>query len=144
MERCIIEIYLLLSEFNWPSGYRVSFRTGRYPGLCSYSVSAIVCNARFLEVRPMVTSGLALTCRKLASHLHTCRDKFAESLQICSASLLQTKIAIWAVYTGFVRANSIHGQMSFRCCGLEVWRGDAVSGSILICHNSMHELGQSC
>ncbi|GBM51246.1 hypothetical protein AVEN_73856-1 [Araneus ventricosus] len=29
MERCISEIYLLLSEFNWLSGYRVSFRTGR-------------------------------------------------------------------------------------------------------------------
>ncbi|GBO22770.1 hypothetical protein AVEN_215291-1 [Araneus ventricosus] len=27
MERCISEIYPLLSEFNWPSGYRVSFRT---------------------------------------------------------------------------------------------------------------------
>ncbi|GBN70348.1 hypothetical protein AVEN_196073-1 [Araneus ventricosus] len=29
MERCISEIYLRLSGFNWPSGYRVSFRTGR-------------------------------------------------------------------------------------------------------------------
>ncbi|GBL88016.1 hypothetical protein AVEN_246020-1 [Araneus ventricosus] len=43
----------------------------------------------------MVTSRLALTCCKLVSHLHTCRDKFAESLQICSANLLQTEIAIW-------------------------------------------------
>ncbi|GBM70791.1 hypothetical protein AVEN_127338-1 [Araneus ventricosus] len=60
-----------------------------YPGLCPNSVFAIVCNARLLQVRPMVTSRLALTCCKLVSHLHTCRDKFAESLQICSASLLQ-------------------------------------------------------
>ncbi|GBO46394.1 hypothetical protein AVEN_198699-1 [Araneus ventricosus] len=66
-----------------------------YPAFCSYSVFAIVCNASLLQVRPMVTSSLALTCCKLVSHLHTCRDKFAESLQICSASLLQTKIAIW-------------------------------------------------
>ncbi|GBM19088.1 hypothetical protein AVEN_236913-1 [Araneus ventricosus] len=66
-----------------------------YPGLCSYSVFAIICNASLLQVRPMVTLRLALTCCKLVSHLHTCRDKFAESLQICSASLLQTKIAIW-------------------------------------------------
>ncbi|GBN01963.1 hypothetical protein AVEN_166583-1 [Araneus ventricosus] len=29
MERCISEIDLRLSEFNWPCGYRVSFRTGR-------------------------------------------------------------------------------------------------------------------
>ncbi|GBO18605.1 hypothetical protein AVEN_227967-1 [Araneus ventricosus] len=60
-----------------------------YPGLCSYCVFAIVCNANLLQVRPMVTSRLALTCCKLVSHLHTCRDKFTESLQICSASLLQ-------------------------------------------------------
>ncbi|GBN31309.1 hypothetical protein AVEN_148843-1 [Araneus ventricosus] len=39
----------------------------------------------------MVTSKLVFV-----SHLHSCRDKFAVSLQICSASLLQTKIAIWA------------------------------------------------
>ncbi|GBN10263.1 hypothetical protein AVEN_153175-1 [Araneus ventricosus] len=51
--------------------------------------------ANLLQVRPMVTSKLALTCCKLVSHLHSCRDKFAVSLQICSASLLQTKIAIW-------------------------------------------------
>ncbi|GBN88742.1 hypothetical protein AVEN_29496-1 [Araneus ventricosus] len=68
-----------------------------YPGLCSYSVFAIICNASLLQVRPMATSRLALTCCKLVSHLHTCRDKFAESLQICSASLLQTKIAIWEI-----------------------------------------------
>ncbi|GBN31726.1 hypothetical protein AVEN_139544-1 [Araneus ventricosus] len=67
-----------------------------YPGLCSYSVFATVCNTSLLQVRPMVTSRLALTCCKLVSHLHTCRDKFAESLQICSANFLQTKIAIWA------------------------------------------------
>ncbi|GBM31427.1 hypothetical protein AVEN_98520-1 [Araneus ventricosus] len=67
-----------------------------YPRLCLYSVFAIICNEfAMLQVRPMVTSRLALTCCKLVSHLHTCRDKFAESLQICSASLLQTKIAIW-------------------------------------------------
>ncbi|GBO40041.1 hypothetical protein AVEN_158613-1 [Araneus ventricosus] len=59
-----------------------------YPGLCSYSVFAIICNASLMQVRPMVTSRLVLTCCKLVSHLHTC-DKFAESLQIYSASLLQ-------------------------------------------------------
>ncbi|GBO30819.1 hypothetical protein AVEN_178107-1 [Araneus ventricosus] len=68
-----------------------------YPGLCSYSVFAIICNEFAMQVRPMVTSRLVLTCCKLVSHLHTCRDKFAESLQICSASLLQTKIALWDV-----------------------------------------------
>ncbi|GBM05031.1 hypothetical protein AVEN_135212-1 [Araneus ventricosus] len=51
--------------------------------------------ANLLQVRPMVTSRLALTCCKLVPHLHTCRDKFAVGLQTCSASLLQTKIAIW-------------------------------------------------
>ncbi|GBO13088.1 hypothetical protein AVEN_275595-1 [Araneus ventricosus] len=60
-----------------------------YPGLCSYSVFAIIYNASLLQIRPMVTSRLALPCCRLVSHLHTCRDKFAESLQICSASLLQ-------------------------------------------------------
>ncbi|GBN74363.1 hypothetical protein AVEN_50996-1 [Araneus ventricosus] len=66
-----------------------------YPRLCSYSVLAIICNASLLQVRPMVTSKLVLTCCKLVSHLHSCRVKLAASLQICSASLLQTKIAIW-------------------------------------------------
>ncbi|GBN19645.1 hypothetical protein AVEN_20120-1 [Araneus ventricosus] len=67
-----------------------------YPELCSYSVFDIVCNASLLQVRPMVTSRLSLTCCKLVSHLHTCRAKFAESLQCKSAAnLLQTKIAIW-------------------------------------------------
>ncbi|GBM20243.1 hypothetical protein AVEN_216661-1 [Araneus ventricosus] len=47
----------------------------------------------------MVTPKLALTCCKLVSHLHSCRVKFAVSLQICSASLLQTKIAIWGKLT---------------------------------------------
>ncbi|GBL86668.1 hypothetical protein AVEN_194900-1 [Araneus ventricosus] len=65
-----------------------------YPLLCSYSVFAIICNASLLQVRPMVTSRLALSCCKLVSHLHTCPDKFAESLQTYSANLLQTKIAI--------------------------------------------------
>ncbi|GBM08575.1 hypothetical protein AVEN_149162-1 [Araneus ventricosus] len=64
-----------------------------YPGLCSYPVFcySFQCKlaANLLQVRPMVTSRLALTCCKLVSHLHTCRDKFAESLQTCSASLLQ-------------------------------------------------------
>ncbi|GBN64153.1 hypothetical protein AVEN_175035-1 [Araneus ventricosus] len=60
-----------------------------YPGLCSYSVFATVCNASLLQVRPMVTSKLELTCCKLVSHLHSCRVKLAASLQICSASLLQ-------------------------------------------------------
>ncbi|GBM34643.1 hypothetical protein AVEN_122038-1 [Araneus ventricosus] len=73
-----------------------------HPGLCSYSVFAmsLQCKlaANLLQVRPMVTSRLALTCCKLVSHLHTCRDEFAESLQTCSASLLQTKIAIWEYY----------------------------------------------
>ncbi|GBM36334.1 hypothetical protein AVEN_212889-1 [Araneus ventricosus] len=43
----------------------------------------------------MVTSKLALTCCKLVSH--SCRVKLAASLLICSASLLQTKIAIWEI-----------------------------------------------
>ncbi|GBN85414.1 hypothetical protein AVEN_205200-1 [Araneus ventricosus] len=66
-----------------------------YPGLCLYSVFAIICNASFLQVRPMVTSRLALTCCKLVSHLHTCRDKFADLQCKSAANLLQTKIAIW-------------------------------------------------
>ncbi|GBM21154.1 hypothetical protein AVEN_5466-1 [Araneus ventricosus] len=60
-----------------------------YPRLCSYSVLAIICNEFAVQVRPMVTSKLPLTCCKLVSHLHSCRVKFAASLQICSASLLQ-------------------------------------------------------
>ncbi|GBM09443.1 hypothetical protein AVEN_141373-1 [Araneus ventricosus] len=59
-----------------------------YPRLCSYSVLAIICNEFAVQVRPMVTSKLPLTCCKLV-HLHSCRVKFAVSLQICSASLLQ-------------------------------------------------------
>ncbi|GBL86341.1 hypothetical protein AVEN_261217-1 [Araneus ventricosus] len=70
-----------------------------YSGLCSCSVFAIICNefdaASLLQVRPMVTSKLASTCCKLVSHLLSCRVKLAVSLQICSASLMQTKIAIW-------------------------------------------------
>ncbi|GBN06220.1 hypothetical protein AVEN_160956-1 [Araneus ventricosus] len=67
------------------------------PGLRSYSVFAIVCNASLRQVRPMVTSKLALTFCKLVSHLHSCRVKLGASLQILGASLLQTKIAIWAL-----------------------------------------------
>ncbi|GBM06685.1 hypothetical protein AVEN_76056-1 [Araneus ventricosus] len=36
---------------------------------------------------------------ELCQTLDTCRDKFVESLQTCSASLLQTKIAIWVIGT---------------------------------------------
>ncbi|GBM00326.1 hypothetical protein AVEN_32665-1 [Araneus ventricosus] len=91
MERCFSEIYRLLSEFNFPSGYRVSFRTGRsrvlswvvfVPCFC-YSLQCKLA-ASLLQLHPMVTSRLALTCCKLVSHLHTCRDKFAEILQTCS------------------------------------------------------------
>ncbi|GBM27595.1 hypothetical protein AVEN_35258-1 [Araneus ventricosus] len=56
-----------------------------YPGLRSYSVLAIICNDLAMQARPMVTSRLALTCCKLVSHLHTCRDKFAD-LQCKSAA----------------------------------------------------------
>ncbi|GBM41885.1 hypothetical protein AVEN_161400-1 [Araneus ventricosus] len=52
-----------------------------YPGLCSYSAFVIICNASLLQVRPMVTSRLALTCCKLVSHLHTCSGRFA--VQVC-------------------------------------------------------------
>ncbi|GBN73576.1 hypothetical protein AVEN_273997-1 [Araneus ventricosus] len=62
---------------------------------CVFSVFAIICNASLLQGRPMVISKLALTCCKLVSHLHSCRVKLAASLQICSASLMQNKIAIW-------------------------------------------------
>ncbi|GBN51362.1 hypothetical protein AVEN_34901-1 [Araneus ventricosus] len=58
-----------------------------HPGQCSYSVFAMSLQCSLLQARPMVTSRFALTCCKLVSHLHTCRDKFAESLQ--------TNIAIW-------------------------------------------------
>ncbi|GBO07886.1 hypothetical protein AVEN_228829-1 [Araneus ventricosus] len=75
-----------------------------YPGLCSYSVFAKVCNASLLQVRPMVTSKLALTCCKLVSHLHSCRVKLAESLQICGASLLQAKIAVWEYHLPEIEA----------------------------------------
>ncbi|GBN01233.1 hypothetical protein AVEN_86102-1 [Araneus ventricosus] len=58
------------------SGYQAAGREF-YPALCSYFVPAIICNASLLQVRPMVTSKLALTCCKLVSHLHSCRIKFA-------------------------------------------------------------------
>ncbi|GBM18092.1 hypothetical protein AVEN_75516-1 [Araneus ventricosus] len=52
------------------------------------------------------------------SSLHSCRVKFVASLQICRASLLQTKIAIWVatkpwsrVYIDF--AGPFQGQMFF-------------------------------
>ncbi|GBL71264.1 hypothetical protein AVEN_60847-1 [Araneus ventricosus] len=75
-----------------------------YPGLCSCSVFAIICNefdmANLLQVRFMVTSELSLTCCKLTASLHSCHDKFVANLHSCHdkfvASLLQTKIAIWA------------------------------------------------
>ncbi|GBL97314.1 hypothetical protein AVEN_85000-1 [Araneus ventricosus] len=76
-----------------------------YPGLCSCSVFAIICNefdtANLLQVRFMVTSELSLTCCKLTASLHSCHDKFVANLHSCHdkfvASLLQTKIAIWGV-----------------------------------------------
>ncbi|GBO46246.1 hypothetical protein AVEN_183478-1 [Araneus ventricosus] len=46
--------------------------------------------ASLLQVRRVVTSKLALTCCKLVSHLYSCRVNLA-------VTLLQTKIAIWAV-----------------------------------------------
>ncbi|GBL85303.1 hypothetical protein AVEN_222765-1 [Araneus ventricosus] len=78
-----------------------------YPGLCSCSVFAIICNefdtANLLQVRFMVTSELSLTCCKLTASLHTCRDKFVANLHSCHdkfvASLLQTKIAIWVSFS---------------------------------------------
>ncbi|GBN09421.1 hypothetical protein AVEN_253797-1 [Araneus ventricosus] len=95
MERCVKEIYLLLSELTGPvATASASEPVGRelYPGLCSF---AIVCKASLLPVRPMVTSRLALTCCKLVSHLHTCRDKFVEVLQTlqvcCKLKLLSGK-----------------------------------------------------
>ncbi|GBM58732.1 hypothetical protein AVEN_175340-1 [Araneus ventricosus] len=80
-----------------------------YPGLCSCSVFAIICNefdtANLLQVRFMVTSELSLTCCKLTASLHTCHDKFVANLHSCHdkfvASLLQTKIAIWAETSHF-------------------------------------------
>ncbi|GBO39172.1 hypothetical protein AVEN_163641-1, partial [Araneus ventricosus] len=77
-----------------------------YPGLCSCSVFAIICNefdtANLLQVRFMVTSELSLTCCKLTASLHTCHDKFVANLHSCHdkfvASLLQTKIAIWVIH----------------------------------------------
>ncbi|GBL88892.1 hypothetical protein AVEN_158991-1 [Araneus ventricosus] len=66
------------------------------------TVFAIICNASLLQVRPMVTSKLALTCCKLVSHLHSCRVRLAASLQICSARLLQTKIGIWVTLTSSI------------------------------------------
>ncbi|GBM58608.1 Vitamin D 25-hydroxylase [Araneus ventricosus] len=71
-----------------------------YPGLCSYSVFVTVCNASLLQVRPMVTSRLALTCCKLVSHLHTCHDKFAESLQICCKLKLLSRIVLCYRFAG--------------------------------------------
>ncbi|GBL87085.1 hypothetical protein AVEN_218777-1 [Araneus ventricosus] len=60
-------------EFNWLNGsVSASEPGGRefYPGLCSCSVFAIICNefdtANLLQVRFMVTSELSLTCCKLA------------------------------------------------------------------------------
>ncbi|GBM61120.1 hypothetical protein AVEN_152261-1 [Araneus ventricosus] len=74
-----------------------------YSGLCSYSVFTIICDefdaASLLQVRPMVTSKLALTCFKLVASLHSCHVKPVSSMYSCHvkfvASLLQTKIAIW-------------------------------------------------
>ncbi|GBM89540.1 hypothetical protein AVEN_259324-1 [Araneus ventricosus] len=66
-----------------------------YPGLCSYSLLTIVCNASLLQVRPMVTSKLALTCFKLAASLHSCHANLNSSHVKFVASLLHTKIAIW-------------------------------------------------
>ncbi|GBM14098.1 hypothetical protein AVEN_209980-1 [Araneus ventricosus] len=51
-----------------------------YPGLCPYSVFAIVCTAILLQVRPMVTSKPALTCCKLVS---TCTLVVSNLLQAC-------------------------------------------------------------
>ncbi|GBM38258.1 hypothetical protein AVEN_47350-1 [Araneus ventricosus] len=48
-----------------------------YPGLCSYSVFAIICNASLLKVRPMVTSKLA------ANLFHTCTLVISNMLQAC-------------------------------------------------------------
>ncbi|GBN03909.1 hypothetical protein AVEN_221705-1 [Araneus ventricosus] len=53
-----------------------------HPG---YVFILCLCNEFAMQARPMVTSRLALTCCKLVSHLHTCRDKFAD-LQCKSAA----------------------------------------------------------
>ncbi|GBN78496.1 hypothetical protein AVEN_25189-1 [Araneus ventricosus] len=74
-----------------------------YSVLCSYSVFAVICNefdaASLLQLRPMVTSKLALTCFKLVASLHSCYAKLVSSSHSCHdkfvASLLKTKIAIW-------------------------------------------------
>ncbi|GBM97002.1 hypothetical protein AVEN_57176-1 [Araneus ventricosus] len=73
-----------------------------YPGLCSHCVFAIICNEFGMQACDKLASSSSYgdfeACVNFAAGLfHTCRDKFAESLQTCSASLLQTKIAIWVI-----------------------------------------------
>ncbi|GBM04114.1 hypothetical protein AVEN_247979-1 [Araneus ventricosus] len=62
--------------------------------LCSCSVFAIICNEFAMQACGKLAASSSYgdfeACvNLLVSHLHTCRDKFAESLQTCSASLLQ-------------------------------------------------------
>ncbi|GBN33592.1 hypothetical protein AVEN_85718-1 [Araneus ventricosus] len=101
MERCISEIYLLLSEFNWLSGYRVSFRTGRSRVLSWVVFVLCFCNASLLQGRPMVTSRLALTCCKLVAHLCQICKKLA--VQVCCKLKLLSGMALSLLVTNIWR-----------------------------------------
>ncbi|GBO13984.1 hypothetical protein AVEN_145069-1 [Araneus ventricosus] len=60
-----------------------------YPGFCSHSVLAIICNASLLKVRPMLTSKLALTCFKLAASLHSCHANLSRTCTLVMSNLWQ-------------------------------------------------------
>ncbi|GBL80303.1 hypothetical protein AVEN_92226-1 [Araneus ventricosus] len=70
-----------------------------YPGLCSYSVFAIICNEFARQACGKLAASSFHGDFELAASLHSCHDKFVASLHSCHdkfvASLLQTKIAIW-------------------------------------------------
>ncbi|GBM57478.1 hypothetical protein AVEN_104543-1 [Araneus ventricosus] len=96
-----------------------------YPGLCSYSVFAIICNefamqacgklaasssygdfeacVNLLQVRPMVTSRLALTCCKFVSHLHTCRTNLQEACRLAVQVCCKLKLLSGPLSSGILR-----------------------------------------
>ncbi|GBO25529.1 hypothetical protein AVEN_27155-1 [Araneus ventricosus] len=70
---------------------------------------------RLARIEPTKPAGAGvvvrvLTCCKLVSSLHFCHVKFDASLQICRASLLQTKIAI---RKSFAHSFTSNGPCSF-------------------------------
>ncbi|GBN98434.1 hypothetical protein AVEN_242030-1 [Araneus ventricosus] len=88
MERCISEIYLLLSEFNWPSGYSVSFRTGRKLADLQCKSAANLLQTK-IAIWVLADHSICLLNNDENTHFHLPTQTFHSiDLELCTPALL--------------------------------------------------------